>query len=227
MTHFWTSNRNLLAASLLSYALGAALTALAGVDREPMGPSSRRTGLVFSEIMYHPAARADAKNLEFVEIYNSEETFVNVGGFRLSGAIDYTFPSDLVIPAGGFVVAAKVPADVAAVYGLSDVVGGWTNDLAGGEGTIRLRNGSGAVLLEVGYSAAPPWPAAADGAGHSLVLARPSYGENNPLAWEASAAMGGSPGKADMARVSPLTSIRINEILAGSGGCGHGFCRTI
>ena len=38
------------------------------------------------------------------------------------------------------------------------------------------------------------WPPAADGAGHSLVLARPDYGENSPLAWSASYAAGGSPG---------------------------------
>jgi hypothetical protein len=54
--------------------------AVAGTNRvvdlaaEPLGPSSRRTGLVISEIMYHPAARADGKNLEFIEIFNSEPT---------------------------------------------------------------------------------------------------------------------------------------------------------
>ena len=38
---------------------------------EPPGPSSRRTPITFSEIMYKPAKRADARNLEFVELYNS------------------------------------------------------------------------------------------------------------------------------------------------------------
>ena len=211
------------AAGWLSAVLGGAAPGYAGVEREPLGPSSRRTGLVISEIMYQPAARPDGKQLEFVEIHNSEPTFADVGGYRLSGSIDYRFPTHLVIPAGGFVVAAKVPTEVAAGYGISNVVGGWTKSLAGGAGTIRLQNRNDAVLLEVEYSAAPPWPVAADGAGHSLVLARPSYGENSPMAWEASALAGGSPGQADPARTSPLTAITINEILAGSGAATTDF----
>src|SRR4051812_41291999 len=35
---------------------------------EPPGPSSRRTGLAISEIMYHPKDRDDGRNLEFVEL---------------------------------------------------------------------------------------------------------------------------------------------------------------
>ena len=35
---------------------------------EPVGPSSRKTGIVISEIMYKPAPREDGNNLEFVEI---------------------------------------------------------------------------------------------------------------------------------------------------------------
>ena len=41
------------------------------ITSEPIGPSSRRTALIINEIMYHPADRADRKNLEFVEVYNS------------------------------------------------------------------------------------------------------------------------------------------------------------
>jgi len=37
---------------------------------EPLGPSTRKTGLVISEIMYHP--RDPATNGEFVEIFNSQ-----------------------------------------------------------------------------------------------------------------------------------------------------------
>ncbi|HUD48316.1 MAG TPA: PA14 domain-containing protein, partial [Candidatus Baltobacteraceae bacterium] len=38
---------------------------------EPLGPSSRKTGIVFSEIMYKPAPRTDGNNVEFLEIFNS------------------------------------------------------------------------------------------------------------------------------------------------------------
>ena len=64
------------------------------------------------------------------------------------------------------------------------------------------------------YTGDPPYPAAADGAGHSLVLARPSYGERDPRAWEASIGLGGNPGAADVPSPVSQRTIVINEFLA-------------
>jgi len=183
-------------------------------DLEPLGPSSRRTGLALSEIMYHPADRLDGRDLEFIELFNSQATAEDASGFRLSGDIDYVFPPNTILPAGGFLVVARVPKDVEAVYGLRGVLGGYPGELPNAGGTVRLRNHLGAVLLEVNYSDDPPWPAAADGAGHSLVLARPSYGEGSPKAWAASQLRGGSPGRPEALRIGPLDGVRINELLA-------------
>ncbi len=185
-----------------------------GLPREPLGPSSRRTGLVISEIMYHPTNRPDGKVLEFVELYNSQVFPEKIGGYRLSGDVAYTFPPNTTLPAGGFLVVAPVPADVQSVYGISGVLGGFTNRLASGSGTIRLRNNFNAVLLEANFSGGAGWPAAADGAGHSLVLARPSYGEGQREAWEASDLVGGTPGTAEVAGANPYQNIVINEFLA-------------
>ena len=66
---------------------------------ESLGPSSRRAGLVISEIMDHPPARPDGKNLEFIELYNSEPFPADTSGYRLSGDVDYTFPPNTVIRA--------------------------------------------------------------------------------------------------------------------------------
>ena len=74
----------------------------------------------------------------------------------------------------------------------------------------------GAVLLTVPYSDVYPWPVAADGTGHSIVLANPSYGEGDPRAWDISDAVGGSPGQMDAFHPSPLRSVVINEILPHS-----------
>jgi hypothetical protein len=81
-------------------------------------------------------------------------------------------------------------------------------------GTIRLRNRTGGVLLEINYETQAPWPLAADGTGHSLVLARPSYGEADARAWAASDRIGGSPGRADPYGADPLRNVVINEFLA-------------
>jgi len=182
---------------------------------EPLGPSSRKTGLVISEIMYHPAAIAGVtNNLEFIELFNSQAIPEKIGGHQISGNIDYTFPADTVIPSGGFLVIAKDPAGIQSYYGISGVLGPYSNNLPGAAGTVRLLNRQSAILLEVNYQGKAPWPIAADGAGHSLVLARPSYGEGNVLAWAASANLGGSPGTMEPMVSEPLQSILINEFLA-------------
>lgn len=197
--------------------LFAGLICAMAARAEALGPSSRRTGLVISEIMYHPLLRPDGLNGEFVELFNSERTPANIGGFRLSGDADFTFPTNTTIPGLGFLVVAAAPADVQQVYGLSGVSGGFgngTNSLPNGGGTIRLRNQWGAVLLEVNYSDEPPWPAAADGAGHSLVLDRPSLGEGSARAWSTSTFAGGSPGALEPLNNDPLNAVVINEFLA-------------
>lgn len=186
------------------------------LPKERIGPSSRRHGIVLSEVMYHPTNRVDGRNLEFIEVYNSQPWFQELGGWRISGAIDYTFPSNVVLQSRSYLVVAANPTDFRAVYSFTNVFGPFANSnaLQNSSGTLRLRNPSDAVVFEMSYSGDLPFPAAADGGGHSLVLARPSYGERDPRAWTASELAGGSPGIAEPTSVSPLRTILINEILA-------------
>ena len=186
----------------------------APILRETPGPSSRRTHLAISEIMYHPAARADGRNLEFIELHNAGAIPQNLSGFRITGDVDFTFPSGAVLAADARLVVAASVADVQAAYGIANVVGPFTNVLSNGEGLVRLRNKWGAVLLEVNYSEDRPWPLAADGAGHSLVLARPSFGEGQPEAWAESAVVGGSPGVPEPPLGDARTNVLLNEIHA-------------
>ena len=195
------------------------------LSKEPLGPSSRRTGLVISEVMYHPRTVGNFTNnsLEFIEIFNSQSYFEDIGNYRLSGAIEYTFPPNTVMQPGTFLVIARDRSFVQSHYGISGVLGPWdgvgnngisTNGLPGGSGRVRLRNPAGAVLLEVNYQGGSPWPIAADGVGHSLVLARASYGEGDVKAWDASDTIDGSPGRAEPFSSDPLSPVVINEFLA-------------
>ena len=186
---------------------------------ERPGPSSRRTALAITEIHYHPADRPDALETEFVEIYNSNPWPEPIAGYRLRGQWDYTFPAGTELPALGYLVVAKNPADLTSAYGpVSNLTGGLTASLSNGGGTLRLEKPSAAVLLEITYDDSTPWPAAADGAGASLVLARPSRGENNPHAWTASSDIGGSPGATDPAPVGILHQVRIDRVLSHTPG---------
>jgi regulation of enolase protein 1 (concanavalin A-like superfamily) len=191
---------------------------------EPLGPSSRRTGLVISEVMYHPAEISTNLSLEYIEIFNGQDYFEDLTGFRIDGDVHFDFPPGTILQSGAFLVVARDPASVQAYYGITGVLGPWrmqtngtnvaTENLPNSTGTVRLENELGAHLLEVNYESEGDWPAAADGAGHSLVLARPSYGERDPRAWAASEFMGGSPGRRESYLADPQRAVIINEFLA-------------
>jgi hypothetical protein len=179
---------------------------------EPLNAAARTGPMVISEIMYKPGGTNSI--LEFVELYNSNPYYEDISGYRLSGAIDYTFPSNTIVPGGGFVVVAFFPPAMEAAYGISGVLGPYTNRLPA-SGTLRLRSDTGAILLTVDYSGSNPWPVGTDGTGHSIVLTRASYGQNDPRSWDASDRIGGSPGKHEAMRTrTGLRAVVINEILA-------------
>jgi hypothetical protein len=206
-----------IAASL--FLTGAIGTTSAVEDVEGIGPSSRRTALVLSEIMYRPAPRSDGRNLEYVELYNSQPWFQDISGFRIKGDIEFTFPANTVIEANAYVVIASAPADLQQVCQITNVAGGYSGRLPGETGKLRLEHRTGAVLLEVHYQDEAPWPVGASGTGHSIVLSRPSFGERDPRAWERSALIGGSPGGPEPATGQP--GVVINELR--SPGAETGF----
>jgi regulation of enolase protein 1 (concanavalin A-like superfamily) len=191
------------------------------VTIEPLGPSSRRTALVISEIMYHPADSPDGKNLEFIELYNSQPYFEDISGWKLDGDVEFTFPPGTLIPGGAFLVVAGAPEDLRLAYALDNVLGPFSGKLANAGGNLRLEGAHNAVYLEVDYKDKAPWPELADGAGHSLVLVRPSYGEADPFAWSASRIKGGSPGMPEAVEIASTSGVRINECqLPDADGAG-------
>ncbi len=183
------------------------------LDFEVPGQASRLTPFVVTEIMYHPTG-VEGSALEFVEIFNAIGTPEDLSGYRLSGDISYTFPDGVVLGPGHYLVVAKDPVVLAAQAGITNVVGPFSGSLSDNGGVVRLRHRTGAVFLEVDYGTGGEWPRAADGTGHSLVLARPSLGENQPAAWRISDVVGGSPGRADSQGIEPLRALCINEFLA-------------
>jgi hypothetical protein len=185
-----------------------------GAPPRQLTPSSQRTPFIISEIMYHPSDALDTNSLEFIEIFNTDPLPRDIGGFRISGDADYTFPPGTTIGSRAFIVAARNPAALQQAYGLGQVYGPYTNNLPNRGGTVRFRNDFGAVLLEVNYDDQMPWPVAADGSGHSLVMARPDFGEGSVRAWDTSAFVGGSPGESDPLPEDALRNIVINEFLA-------------
>lgn len=191
---------------------------------ETPGPASRLTGLVITEIMYHPPD--DDEDLEFIEVFNSQSVSQDLSLYTLSGDVSFHFPADTRIPKREAILIAKNPATLRAHYELESVtiLGPYEGQLSNGNGQIQLHNRLGAVLLEVEYADSEPWPIAADGFGSSLVLARPSFGQNDCRSWTASPTVGGNPGIPDAGPFTALHALKFNEIhLAQTGAARPGF----
>ncbi len=186
---------------------------------EPAGPSSRRTALVITEINYNPPGSPGAGESphQFVEVFNSDFTDKELGGHRLEAdAMRYVFPTNFILSAGGTVVVAKDPAELRVAHpdlAAGGTLGPWEGDLDRDTDTVRLWSPFGALLLEVPYADQTPWPLAPDGEGHTLVLARPSWGESDPRAWASSRQFRGSPGRADAVDGDVRSGLRITEVM--------------
>lgn len=142
-------------------------------------------GAVINEFHYNPL---DATSLEeFIELHNPGDTAVDLSGWALSGAVEFTFPAGTVLPVGGYRVVAENPAALQAKFALTGVLGPWLGKLGGSGETINLRDGGGVVRDSVAYQAGFPWPTAADGAGPSCELVNPGLDNDLGGAWRSSA----------------------------------------
>lgn len=182
---------------------------------EPLGPTNRRGAVVISEIMYHPADHPSGANLEFIELYNTQPYFEEIGGWQITGEINYTFPEGTRIPGGGFVVISGVVKELESATGISNVFGPWEGRLANEGGRVELLAERGAVRQTIQYRRGNEWPTSADGLGHSLTLRRPSFGEGDSRAWGPSRIRGGSPGAHEAFEVHSGMGLMINEIRPG------------
>jgi hypothetical protein len=165
--------------------------------------------LVFNEIQYHPAN--EASQSEWVELRSLQAVDVDIGGWRIEGGIDYTFPNGTVMPGHGYIVIAAMPGQIAGAYGP------WSGQLNNGGETVRLVNLNGRVMDELNYDDKGDWPIAPDGSGATLARVSASAAAGAKY-WAASPAVGGTPGAANT--VPAATTLVFSEI---SGAADTGF----
>src|SRR5438105_2239754 len=173
------------------------------------------TGLLVTEIMYHPpnTTNYDGDEFEFIELKNVASTNLELSGVHFSNGIGYTFPIGAFVAPGQFVVLVSNPTAFTNKYPGERVDGVYTNNLSNAGQTVALVHAAGAAIFSVKYGTRPPWPSSADGTGFSLVPANPNLNPdlNHPLNWRASTVIGGSPGADDPP--SGIGRILINEVL--------------
>ncbi|MBI1225221.1 MAG: T9SS type A sorting domain-containing protein [Bacteroidetes bacterium] len=123
--------------------------------------------VVISEINYN---NPGTDNYEFIEFYNKGAAAVQLEGWTISSAINYTFPAYTLDP-GAFVVVSNNTTLFEAAFGFAPL--GWnasSNALNNVGENIVLSDASGMVVDSVHYLATAPWPTTPNGAGPSLVL---------------------------------------------------------
>jgi hypothetical protein len=173
------------------------------------------TGLLLTEIMYHPPGTTNLSGdeFEFLELKNVAPTNLELSGLHFTNGLSYTFPVSTFLAPGHFFVLVSNPAGFTNRYPAVHVDGVYAGKLSNSGETLTLVHVTGAPIFSVNYGTLPPWPLAADGAGFSLVPVNPNLNPDpsSPLNWRASAVIGGSPGADD----APLNIPRVlvNEAL--------------
>jgi hypothetical protein len=207
--------------------------------------------VVISEVQFHPPDLLVGTNAtdnaldEFVELYNpgpAGTTVILTNGiapWRLSGGIDFSFPADMTMNGGEYVLVVNFnPATNAtqlaafkARYGITDgalrIFGPYGGKLANNSDHIALERpqpGSlpgdppnWVIVDEVTYSDQPPWPCGADGTGNSLQRVNLAGHGLDPANWGAEAPTPGRPRLDLPAGVPSITGQPLNRIVATNG----------
>ncbi len=149
--------------------------------------------ILFSEIHYQPLSDSGT---EYIELWNSEPPRVNLGGWRLSGEIQFEFPEGFILLPGQVVVIAKDPKSLAESQpDIPIVLGPFQGKFDNGGGEVELLNAAGGRAARMRYGRGGRWTSLAAGTGHSLELNNPYYDPLLAENWVASSKIGGTPGQ--------------------------------
>ncbi len=159
------------------------------------------TPVIINEINYHPQDLLGLDNVrdEFVEFHNPTTTAVDLSGWRLKAASDFTFPNGATLRPGDYIVIlgfdpAVDTASLAAFRAATGmdasvpVFGPFTpklpNDEAEAElGKPVLPTGSFVNVDKVSYMDVTPWSTQPDGLGGSLQRISRTIIGNDPANW--------------------------------------------
>ena len=184
--------------------------------------------VVINEIMYHPpdvggTNAVDNTRDEFIELLNltagTQPLFdpaIPTNAWKLGGGVDYTFPTDVALPGGGFLLLVSFDpvadtnqlAAFRTAYAVPEgvpIYGPYSGKLNNGGNSVELYKpdlpqqpphpdaGFVPYLLvdRINYSNLTPWPTNADGTGLSLQRRVASEYGNDPVNCQAGAPTAG------------------------------------
>ena len=141
------------------------------------------SGDVVIHEIFHTAF--DTSPEQWVELTNRGAAAVNIGGWKLTDGISYTFPPGTTIGAGQYLVVAVDSATLLAKYPGRPIIGDFSGGL-GDSDDITLEDLNGNPADEVEYFSDGRWPAYSDRGGASIELRDADADNAQPEAWSAS-----------------------------------------
>lgn len=161
-----------------------------------VGTAASASNLVISEVCYNPPL---AGAWEFIELENISAGPIDLTNVQFTAGISYTFAPGTLLAAGQRLVLARDAAAFAAKFPGVTLHGTFTGGLDNSGEQIALVDALGADVRRFTYGDDHPWPNAADGNGHSMVLVAPQTNPDHSLPenWRASVLPYGNPGSSD------------------------------
>jgi hypothetical protein len=149
--------------------------------------------VIFTELQYNPAAG----DTEWIELHSLSGVDIDIGGWRLTAGVEYTFAEGTKMPGHGFLVVAANPG-APTLAGIG-ALGPWSGALSNGGERVRLVNRDGREMDVIDYNDGGDWPAGADGSGATLARRNCETAASEPANWTSSADTGGTPGRKNFA----------------------------
>jgi hypothetical protein len=144
-----------------------------------------QTAVVINEIHYHPDVKTEPG--EFIELYNTGPSLVELSAWSIDGGAQYTFPPGTVLAQNQYLVLAQNSSFLQSKFGVV-AAGQFLGRLDNTADHLILRNATGGIEDEVEYKLGFPWPTVGDPPGYSIELINPALDNNLGGSWRASVA---------------------------------------
>lgn len=179
--------------------------------------------MVFNEIMFHPAtAPLDEGDHEWFELFNQMAVNMDISGWSVQGAVDFTFPEGTIVPGRGYLVVASNPTALAAETNYNDAFGPFSGRLGNDGEELRLVTKDGRLMNAVDYGDNGDWPVGPDGSGFSLAK-RDAYSASSAAEnWTTSSQLNGTPGAQNFLQPGDV----ISQVVIAAGATASYFVPT-
>jgi hypothetical protein len=154
--------------------------------------------VIINEIMYH--APDDLDDLQFVELYNTSDHDIDLGGWSFTKGIKFKFPAGQRIGSKGYLVLCRSAERFKEFYQVP-VAGVFSSSLSHKGENVELTDASGQEADSLNFKDSYPWPTGPDGYSGSLERINPEAPTDDAANWASSPLSedrdrpGGTPGR--------------------------------